>query len=570
MFLIKEKRKNGTNLCIVQSYRDPITKVSKTKRIMNVGYLEDLQKQYDDPIAHFQEVAKQMTEEYSTKTKPTYLTINPAKSLDQGVDLIKNYGYAALSALYHELKLDVFFRGRQRTVDIDYSLNSIMKLLVYGRILYPGSEKQIYGKKDRLFDKTDFTLDDLYHSFPYFHQYKNQLQSWIHDRICENYGKDTTQMYYYVTNHYFEVSEQDLLQKKGVSREYREDPIIQMGLFVDTNRLPVSYELFPRVRDDVPLLKPALKKARYNFGVDKVVIVDDNRSNNADVLYNSVLSGGNGYIISQTIRNAKPEIKKYVLNQDGFRPLGKDCKIKSRVCKREVRITTPDGKKKTVLLKEKQIVFYNDIHARWAIAEREDVILKSKDIIASPEKYNKATTYGAATYVKNLEYDKKTGAVIQDRQGLYLDEKSLREEEKYDGYYMLLTSELDMSEEEIVDVYTGLWEIENSFRLINSTFHARPDYVSRADHMYTHFSTCFVALTLTRLLELKTQRKYPLQQVIRSLKKCSCVHIEDNYYVTTYYDDVLEFVGNSLGVDFSKRYGTLCTIKENLGATKKR
>ena len=117
---------------------------------------------------------------------------------------------------------------------------------------------------------------------------------------------------------------------------------------------------------------------------------------------------------------------------------------------------------------------------------------------------------------------------------------------------MLLTSELDMSEEEIVDVYTGLWEIENSFRLINSTFHARPDYVSRADHMYTHFSTCFVALTLTRLLELKTQRKYPLQQVIRSLKKCSCVHIEDNYYVTTYYDDVLEFVGNSLGVDFFK------------------
>ena len=103
----------------------------------------------------------------------------------------------------------------------------------------------------------------------------------------------------------------------------------------------------------MPLLKPALKKARYNFGVDKVVIVDDNRSNNADVLYNSVLSGGNGYIISQTIRNAKPEIKKYVLNQDGYRPLGKDCKIKSRVCKREVRITTPDGKKKDCFAQRK-------------------------------------------------------------------------------------------------------------------------------------------------------------------------------------------------------------------------
>ena len=570
MFLIKEKRKNGTNLCIVQSYRDPITKVSKTKRIMNVGYLADLLKQYDDPIAHFQEVARKMTEEHSTMTKPTYITINPAKTLEPGIDLIKNYGYAALSALYHELKLDVFFRGRQRTLDIDFRLNSIMKLLVYGRILFPGSEKQIYGKKNRFFDKMDFSLNNVYESFTYFYRYKAQLQNWMHEHICENYGRDTGQMYYYVTNHYFELDEQDQLQKNSDGKEHRSDPILQMGLFVDTNRLPVSYELFQRRPDDVPLLKPALKKARYNFGVDKVIIVDDNRSNNADILYNSVLSGGNGYIVAQSIRSAKQEIKNYVLRQDGYKPFGEDCKIKSRICSREVRITTADGKKKTVLLKEKQLVFYNDIHARWAVAEREELLLKSKDLIASPDKYNKATAYGAATYIKNIEYDKKTGAILQDRQGLYLDEERLKEEEKYDGYYMLVTSELDMSDEDIVDAYTGLWEIEDSFRLINSTFHAKPDFVSRIEHMHTHFSTCFVALTLTRILEMKIQRQYPLQQVIRSLKKCSCVLIEDNYYVKTYYDSVLELVGESIGVDFSKRYGTLCSIRENLGSTKKR
>ena len=119
---------------------------------MNVGYLEDLKKQYDDPIAHFQKVAKEMSEEYSTETKPIHITLDPAKSLEPGIDLIKNFGYTALSALYHELKVDVFFRGQQRSLDIHYSLNSVMKLLVYGGILFPGSIKQIYGNKDQFFD----------------------------------------------------------------------------------------------------------------------------------------------------------------------------------------------------------------------------------------------------------------------------------------------------------------------------------------------------------------------------------------------------------------------------------
>ena len=198
---------------------------------MNVGYLEDLQKQYDDPIAHFKKLQKQMTEEYSTKTKPTYLTINPAKSLDQGVDLIKNYGYAALSAPLSRVKAGRVLqrapenRGHRlqpqqhhETSRIwAYTLSRIRKTDLW-------KKKIVYLTRRILLWTTYITL------FPIFINTKNQLQSWIHDRICENYGKDTTQMYYYVTNHYFEVSEQDLLQKKGVSREYREDPIIQMGL----------------------------------------------------------------------------------------------------------------------------------------------------------------------------------------------------------------------------------------------------------------------------------------------------------------------------------------------------
>ncbi len=568
VFLIKEKRKHGTNLCIVQSYRDPVTKTSKTRRIMNIGYLEDLQKQYDDPIAHFQEVAKQMSEEHSSETKPVHVALDPAKSLEPGIDLIKNFGYAALSALYHELKLDVFFRNRQKSLDIDYSLNSVMKLLVYGGILFPGSIKQIYENKEQFFDKMDFSLNDIYRSFTYFHRYKTQLQTWIHERICENYGRDTSQMYYYVTKHYFEAGDQDDLRENNVSKGPHPDPVVQMGLFVDKNGLPVSYELVSRNPGDALILTPEIKKRAQSFGVDKVILVGDNGINSTDSLY-YVLCSGSGYIVCQNIRGGEKEIKDYVLNQNGYTLFGEECKIKSRIYTRKIRITATDGTKKTISFKEKQIVFYNKKYARCIRAEREDLLLKAKDLIASPGKYNKATAYGAAKYVQNIEYDKRTGEILQGKQPLHLDKQGLKEEEKYDGYYLFLTSELDEKVEDIVDAYHGLWEIEESFKHVNRTYRARPVFVSRVEHMQAHYLTCFISLVLTQILEMKIQKQYPLDQVLRSLRKCNCVHIEENHYIQSYYDAVLDLVGKSIGLDFSTRYGTLSQIKENLGSTKK-
>lgn len=571
MFLIKEKRKNGINLCIVQSYRDPVTKVSKTKRIMNVGYLADLQKIYDDPVTHFQQVAKEMSEESSTETKPVYITLDPAKSLELDDNLVKNYGYTALSAIYHELKLDVFFRGRQRSLDIDYSLNSIVKLLVYGRILFPGSEKRTFDKKGQFFDKMVFALDDVYRSFTYLYRYRTQLQTWTHERICENYGRDTSQMYYYITNHYFEVGEQDRLLKgsgSSAAKENRSDPIIQMGLFVDKKGLPVSYEVYPRNTVNAPTLSPALKKVRQSSDVDKIIVVSDNAINSTEGLY-SVISGGNGYIVSQNVRSADKEMKEYALNQQGYAAFGEECKIKSRIYTRKIRVAAANGSKKTITFNERQIVFHNAVFERWARAEREDVLQKARDLIAPPDKYGSGAVNGATKHIKNREYDNRPGNAQSGNRRLHLDEERLKEE-MYDGYYIFLTSELDESVDDIINTFGGLWNIEDSFRLINNTFLARPTFVSRSEHIHAHFLTCFVSLLLTRILEMKIQKKYPLDRVLRSLKKCTCVHIEDNYYVQSYHDPVLDLIEKSIGVDFSKRYRTLCNIRENIGATKKR
>lgn len=568
MFLIKEKRKNGTNLCIVQSYRDPVTKASKTKRILNLGYLEDLQKEYDDPIAHFQQVAKEMSEQAESETKPVQIALDPTKALEPGIDLIKNYGYTVLSSIYHELKIDAFLNGKQRSLDIDYSLNSIMKLLVYGSILFPGSIKQIYGNKEHFFDKMDFSLDDVYHSFPYFHRYKSQLQAWTHERISSVYSRDTSQMYYYVTKHYFENSEQNQMAASSESKKQRTDPIVQMGLFVDKNGLPVSYELFPRNPADALILSPEIKRRAQDFGVGKVILVGDNGINSTDNLYHA-LSGGSGYLVAQNVRAAEKEIKDYILNQDGYIPFGEECKIKSRIYNRKIRVKTPSGTSKTITFQERQIVFYNKKYARCFMAEREDVLLKAKDLIAFPSKYNRTTAYEAAKYVKNMECDKRTGEILLGSQPLLLDQDRLKEEEKYDGYYLFITSELDEPVEDLINTYRGLWEIEESFKYINHSYRARPVFVSRTEHMHAHFLTCFVSLLLVRILEMKIKKEYPVDQVLQSLRKCNYVHIEGNNYIQSYYDSVLDFIGKSFGIDFSKRYGTLCNIRECIGATKK-
>lgn len=568
MFLRKEKRKDRIYLSIVHGYREKGTGKSKQKTMKTLGYLDELEKEYEDPISYFTQLAKNMTEEYNSRHKPVTLEINPNKTLNPGTDLTKNFGYAALSKIYHELELNTFFQIRQRELEIQFNLNSIAKLLFYGRVIFPGSKKSTFEQKDRLFDRTEFSLDDVYRALTYLNRYEKPLQKWIHEKISAKYGRDTSLMYYDVTNYYFEIDEADDLRKKGVSKEHRPDPIVQMGMFLDNNGLPVSYDLFSGNTNDVTTLRPALKNAKDNIGAGKVIVVADKGINSGDNLCYT-LSGKNGYVVSMSIRGASKEIKDYVLEKEGYIHQGEEYKCKSRLCPRQISVTMSSGRKKKVSVDEKQVVFYSDKYARRAKAERETALLKAKELIASPGKYNRSTSYGAAKYIQNISYDRETGEILEGKSDLYLNEELIKEEEKFDGYYMIVTSEMNKSDDEIIDIYRGLWRIEESFKITKSSLTARPVYVSREDHIHAHFLTCFVALTLTRILEMKIGRKYCVNQIIQSLRKSNYTHLEQNYYVLGYFDDVLKEIGNVIGIDFSKKYRTLSEIKKITGYSKK-
>lgn len=570
MFLRKNRnsKTNRTHLAIVQGYRDTDGR-NRHKTIQTVGYLDVLEKEYEDPIAHFEQVAKQLTAAHEEKTRPVTLSISPQASLPVGTDNRKNFGHVAFSHLYHELELDYFINNRKRYTKAEYNHNAIFKLLVYSRLLQPSSKKKAFEQRNCFFDKMDFSLDDLYRSLSFFTKFKNEMVLSLHKRIRALYGRDTSLVYYDVTNYYFEIDKQDDMRRKGVSKEHRPDPIIQMGLFMDTDGIPLTYGLYPGNMLDKQTLIPMIRTIRKDYELGRIIIVADKGMMAGDNI-RQILLDKNGYVLSYSIRGADSAFKDYVLEEDGYRTLGEGFKMKSRMYPREITVSTVKGTKQKVRIQEKQVIFYSPKYAEKAKADREAAIRKAKHLISSPSAYNKSTSYGAAKYVKNLTFSAGSGEILQDaKQILFFDDDKLSEEEKYDGYYAIVTSELDTEDEKVIEMYRGLWKIEESFKITKSDLETRPVYVSRQDHIEAHFLICFVSLVLAQLLEKKLDRKYSVTAILESLNKCSCSLLEQNLYLFDYYDEILKDLGRKLGIDFSKKYRTVQEIKKIIGDSKK-
>ena len=568
MYLHKSVSNGRVYLSIVHGYRDPVTKKVRRKTVKSLGYLDDLQKQYPDPVAHFQTVVAEMNKEAALENQPVAISFDPKETLASCMANRKNIGYAALSKIYHELGLHIFFYNNSRSFKAEFNTNNIMKLLIYSRILAPASKKRTYEAKDRYFENTDFSLDDVYRCLTQVITFKDRLQLHLHRQMKSNFGRSTELVYYDVTNYYFEIDKQDEMRKKGVSKEHRPDPIIQMGLLMDTQGIPIAYDLFPGNTNDCETLMPVLDSVKRDYEIGRTIVVADKGVNTADNIA-FTLARGDGYVYSQTVRGGNKELKSYVLDPSGYRQIGDGYKIKSRLYPREIAVSNARGGRSKVRIDEKQVVFYSADYDRKAKADREPALLKARDLVKNPSRYNKATSYGAAKYVKNLVFDPKTGEIVTTKQRPVFDEAKLCEEEKYDGYYAIVTSEWKKQDEEIVEIYRGLWRIEEAFKVTKSDLETRPVYLSRNDHIRAHFLICFVALVIVRLLELRLGNKYSTPKIVESLNKASGSRLERNWYIFDYADEITEAITEILGVDLSRKYLKLGDIKNILGATKK-
>jgi len=606
MFLatISDKKTGRTILKIVESRRE--NGRSKKHMIQNLGYLDELEKIYPDPIAHFKEVAKQMTLEKKEKEQARHVQLDPTACLTKYENLAptavarKNLGYAALSKLYHEMKIDVFLNNHQRYKKFAANLNSIFKMLIFNRALYPDSKRGAWENRGIFFENTDYSQQDVYRSLDYFLEWRPALLEQLHEQVKVNYARDTLLLYYDVTNYYFEIDEPDSLRAKGVSKEHRPNPIVQMGLFLDANGLPVSYELYRGNTNDCTTLPSMLDDTVVDFGLHHLIIVADKGMMSGDNIA-KIRLGHNGYVMSYSVRGADKAFKDYVLDEEGYSAVydseGKlVAKHKSRYSPREIWVTDSNGKRTKSIVNERQIVIYSEQYAQRTRHERALAIEKASGQIYALSKDAKTSSYGSAKYIKKVPFDKTTGECFPGTEYLVmLDDVRIDADEKLDGYYVICTNVIGLTkgqkpfrapyrytpdgffqlnrkvtDDDIIEIYKGLWRIEETFKVTKSELKARPVFLSTENHIRAHFLICFVTLLLMRLLEYRLGWKYSSGAIQESLSSACGTRIDEKLYVFDYYDSVLEAIGGNLGIDFSRQSLTTQEIRHLLAQTKQK
>ena len=571
---IANNRKTGrTYLSIVHGFWDSAAKQSRTKTVQKIGYLDELEKEYGDPVAHFTAVAESMEVERQAN-KTITIALDADAQLERGVANRKNYGHIVFSKVYHELEIDWFLKNARRHKNFRFNTDAIMRLLVYSRLLYPGSKRASVLNKDMFFDSFNFSLDDVYDGLTHFDKISNALQQHLHKNVTGQYGRETDLVYYDVTNYYFEIDKQDELRRKGAEKNRRNDPIVQMGLLLDKMGLPISYKIFPGNTHDSQTLMPMLTEIKNNYGVGRIITVADKALNSGDnIAYATVLE--DGYIYSKSIRGAGEDFKKWVLDETGYRKFTDKYKLKSQcVPDAVINVTVEQIGKKKVKKKErveqKWIVYYSEKYALRAKHKREEAIAKAIDMIKNPAKYKRSFDYGAAGYIRNLKLDKDTGEIVNVEDALLLDIDRIEEEEKYDGYYAIVTSELDDDDSHIVDMYRELWHIEDSFKVTKKVLGARPLFLSLPEHINAHFLICFIALLIGRIVELRLGGKYTVAKITETLRNVACSNIDRNHWLFDFADEVTDDINAAFDTDFGRKSMTLKEIKINLGDTKKR
>ena len=590
MFLRKSLSNGKIYLSFVQGYRDENGKV-KQKTIQKLGYLDDLKKKYNARITHFKQIAKDKNNEEITEL--TIKNLN-TQTLDKDNDNQKNLGYLVLKKLYNELEIDCFLKSKQKKLKVNYDLNDIFSLLIFSRILYPASKKETYKNKDIYFEKFNFSEKDMYRSLDYLKDYKEDLELLLWKNTKEKYERDTSQTYYDCTNYYFEVeyNDEDVFdensnvikegyRKRGPEKNHRPDPIVEMGLLMDASGIPIAYNLFSGNKSEKLSLVPEINRLKNKFKCNRTIVVADRGLNCSDNIIDIAGTSlemslkKNGYVYGQSVRGADKEFKEWVLSgnyiTDKLESNGEEITFvhKSRIYPKTMYVIREDkGKTKggnpvreKMQVDQKQMVYYSQKYADKQKRDRNMMIEKAKDLIKNPGKYTKATSYGASNYVKNLKFLKSTGE-IADTTNLFIDEEKIKEEEKYDGYYSIVTSEENLSDIEIRNIYRGLAKIEDTFKVTKSNLEARPVYVWTPEHIEAHFLTCFISLVMIRLLEEKLNKKYSPDKIIESIKNYTSSHIEHDIYKQNNYNDIIEELSNIYNLNLNKKYRTLSEIKK--------
>jgi len=563
---------------------------NKTLIVKNFGSDKYICKTYGvtDAKAWANEEVKKMNEAEKEETPSFSIELNAGTDLTMNDQCCFNGGYLFLQDIYYELGLDKICTAIRTRHDFDYNLNSILSRLLYTRILYPSSKLGAYKDSQRFIEQPDFELHQIYRALSVLAEESEYIQSRLFKNSMQIANRRTEVIYYDCTNFYFEIEEAEDDKQYGVSKENRSLPIVEMGLFMDRDGIPLAFCINPGNENEQQSLIPLEKTLLEKFDMSHfIVCTDAGLSSNSNRIFNtySKEEGTRDFITTQSVKKLKKTYKDWALSPEGWYCYGdsiskkyhleslnedKDLEktyYKSRWIKEKVDITM-DGVKKKVELEQQLIVTYSIKYRNYLRSIRNRQV----------ERALKAIENGANAVEKKRQNDPKRfikanhatkDGEVADKTVYYIDEDSIVTEEMYDGFYAVCTS-LDDKAEEIVKVNQRRWEIEECFRIMKTEFQARPVYLKRKERIVAHFITCFIALILYRYLEKKLGNRYTCSQILDTLQEMNFIKYEGKGYQPTYTrTELTDALHEAFGFCTSKQIVPIKKMKNICSETKK-
>ena len=499
-FLKKTNNKKGTYLQIYESYYDPERKGGAHRSYKPLGYVHELQADgIDDPIAFFSDEVSKLNDEYKKRKQQE----KERQISDDSPE--KLLGYFPLKNLNDSLGCKKYIDLMQTSTDFRFNIHDMLSALVYSRVVQPCSKSKTFAEViPKLFEKHDFSLDQLYSGLEYIgDEYEKIIEIYNH-QIGQKYKFDTSQSYFDCTNFYFEIDREDDFRLKGPSKENKKEPIVGLGLLLDANQIPIGMKMFPGNESEKPVIRNIIDdlKQRNNISGRTIQIADKGLNCFNNILH--AIKNGDGYIFSKSVKMLPETEKMWVLLENGYVDIKNkkgEVLYRMKECTDDFTYayTDADGHRKTLKLPEKRIVTFNPKLAEKQKHEINRQVEKAKMLKANEAKKSE---YGdCAKYVTFVSADKK-GNKTDGKINVEMNEAAIENARKLAGYNMIVTSETRMDASEIYAAYHNLWRIEESFRIMKSQLDARPVYLQKKETIIGHFLICYLAVLLTRLLQI--------------------------------------------------------------------
>lgn len=453
-----------------------------------------------------------------------------------------NIGYLFLEKLYNDLKIKDICNKIQSNYKFEFDLDEVLSYLVFARIIYPSSKLETFKQCQNFIEQPTFKLHDEYRALSYIANNVDLIQESLFINSKNVIKRNSKVIYYDCTNYFFEIDEEDDLRRYGISKEHRPNPLIGMGLFMDGDGIPLSFNIYPGNQNEQKALIPEESKIINDFKLDdtKVILCTDAGLASDDIKkYN--IKDGRGFVITQSLKKLKEEYKEQVFDKKDWRLPGD---LKHLYNLEEIE-NNEDLRKKYY-----DSLFYKIIQTETKSAKQDTIVtfcfkyfdynrnIRNSQIERAKKNINlnNVTRKGKNQNDPNRfieEINSTSNGEVANEKTYSINEDLIKEEEKYDGYYALSTN-LTGNIDDILKITKGRWEIEESFRIMKSVFLTRPVNLSREDIIKAHFMTCFIALLIYRILEKKLDYKYTTKEILDTLRNMNVTELKGNGYIPSY------------------------------------